>query len=292
MQIVFHIGAHVTDEGSLLRSLLRNRDLLNEEGVIVPGPSRYRKVIRDVMISLRGQATTPDARDAMVDALVEHDGAERVILANDSFICIPQRAIENGQLYARAAKAAWLRNIFPTDEVEFCLGIRDPGTFIPALYEKMGSDRPDFSDFLDGANPMELRWSDYVGRLQAAVPGCRIIVWCNEDTPVIWSEIMREVAGLSPGTRLEGELDIVMGLIHRRGRQRLRSFLEKRPPETEAGRRRAIAAYLDKYYVENKVEEEIDLPGWTEDYLEGLSEAYDADVAALSVMPGVTFIQP
>jgi len=292
MQIVFHIGAHVTDEGALLRSLLRNRDALAAEGVMVPGPSRYRKILRDVMTTLRGQPADPEAREIMLDALVENDGAERIVLFNDSFICIPLRAVENGQLYARASKAAWLRNIFPQDEVEFALGIRNPATFLPAVYGALGDGRPEFSEFLDGADPRDLRWSDYIARLRDAVPGCRITVWCNEDTPVIWSEIMREVAGLAPGTEIDGELDIVMGLIHRRGRTRLRAFLEKRPPETEAGRRRAIAAYLEKYFVEDKVEEEIDLPGWTDDLIEEISAAYDDDVEEIARMPGVTFISP
>ena len=292
MQIVFHIGAHVTDEGALLRSLLRNRDRLAESGVMIPGPSRYRKILRDVMTTLRGQPANPESREVMLEALVENDAAERILLFNDSFICIPSRAVENGQLYARAAKAAWLRNIFPDDDVEFCLGIRDPATFLPSLYDSLGEGRPDFSEFLDGADPRTLRWSDYIARLRAAVPDCPITVWCNEDTPVIWSEIMREMAGLAPGAELEGELDIVMGLIHRRGRTRLRAFLEKRPPETEAGRRRAIAAYLDKYFVEDRVEEEIDIPGWTDALIEDISAAYDDDVADIAHMPGVTLIQP
>ncbi|MDJ1007298.1 MAG: hypothetical protein QNJ13_05675 [Paracoccaceae bacterium] len=292
MEIVFHIGAHVTDEGALLRSLLRNRERLADAGVVVPGPSRYRKVLRDVMTSLRGQHADPEAREIMLDAIVENDGAERVILFNDSFICIPARAVENGQLYARAPKAAWLRNIFPEEHVEFCLGIRDPATFLPALYNALGEGRPDFTEFLDGADPRRLRWSDYIARLQAAVPGCPITVWCNEDTPLIWSEVMREVAGLAPGAELDGELDIVMGLIHRRGRIRLKAFLEKRPPETEAGRRRAIAAYLEKYFVEDKVEQEIDIPGWTETLIDEISEGYDEDVAELAHMPGVTLIEP
>lgn len=292
MQIVFHIGAHATDEGALLRSLLQNRDALAEAGVMIPGPSRYRKVLRDVMTTLRGQPASADARDIMLDTLVENDNAERIVLFNDSFICIPGRAIENGQLYARAAKAAWLRNIFPQDEVEFCLAIRDPGTFVPAVYQILGDGRPDFADFLDGTDPRQFRWSDYIIRLQAAVPGCPITVWCNEDTPLIWGEVMREVAGLTPDAQLDGELDLVMKLIHRQGRSRLRALLERRPPETEAGRRRAIAAYLEKYFVEDRVEEEIDIPGWSEALMDELSEAYDEDVLDIAHIPGVRLIQP
>ncbi len=292
MQIVFHIGAHASDEGALIRSLLQNRTELAEAGIMVPGPSRYRKILSEVMTTLRGQYASDQAREVLFEAMIDSDSAERLILFNDSFICVPGRAIENGQLYARAPKAAWLRNIFPNDEVEFCLGLRDPAAFIPAVFNMLGNDRPNFEEFLGGYDPRHLRWSDYIARLQASVPGCPITVWCNEDTPLIWGQVMREVAGLTPDARLDGELDIVMKLIHRRGRIRLRTLLERRPPETEAGRRRAIAAYLEKYYLDAKVEEEVDLPGWTEDLMDELSEGYDDDVADIAHMPGINYIAP
>ncbi|MES2145513.1 MAG: hypothetical protein V4516_14445, partial [Pseudomonadota bacterium] len=54
MQIVYHLGAHCTDEDRLLRCLLRNRGVLAERGVVVPGPARYRKLLRDTAIQLKG----------------------------------------------------------------------------------------------------------------------------------------------------------------------------------------------------------------------------------------------
>ena len=38
MQIVFHLGAHCTDDGLLIRSILKNRAKLAAEGIGVPGP--------------------------------------------------------------------------------------------------------------------------------------------------------------------------------------------------------------------------------------------------------------
>ena len=42
MRIVYHLGAHCTDDERLMRCLLKNRDVLSAQGIVVPGPSKYR----------------------------------------------------------------------------------------------------------------------------------------------------------------------------------------------------------------------------------------------------------
>ena len=65
----------------------------------------------------------------------------------------------------------------------------------------------------------------------------------------------------------------------------------------------AAAAYLEqtnfkgsgkKVYIigEVGIEEELDLPGWTEALVDELSEIYDEDVFEISRIPGVNFIAP
>ena len=55
-------------------------------------------------------------------------------------------------------------------------------------------------------------------------------------------------------------------------------------------RRRVCAAFLDKYARDDAVEEELDLPGWTEELVEELTEDYDDDIARIQHMPGVNLI--
>ena len=49
MRIVFHLGAHCTDDERLIRCLLKNRGLLAAQGIIVPGPAHYRSLIRTLV---------------------------------------------------------------------------------------------------------------------------------------------------------------------------------------------------------------------------------------------------
>ena len=61
---------------------------------------------------------------------------------------------------------------------------------------------------------------------------------------------------------------------------------------TEHQKRRAIAAFLDKYALEEEIEEELDMPGWTEELVERMTALYDADVEIIRAMPGVSLIAP
>ncbi len=291
MHVVFHIGAHFTDEDRLVRSLLKNRETLLDQGIVVPGPGQYRKALRDVVNKLRGARPSPEAREVILDAISTGDG-ETLFLSNDSFICLPERVLDDGRLYARAHKSAWLRNTFPDAEVSFAIGLRDPGTLIPALYQNRRDRDLAFPDFIAGVDPAALRWSDTIARVRDENPDCEVVTWCNEDTPLIWSEVMRQVTGLDALTPLEGDLDIVLQILSDEGRRVLELYLAEHPPETEVIRRRVLSAFLERYAVDETIEEVIDLPGWDAGLMDALSEAYDEDTDLIAQMPGVTFVAP
>ena len=61
---------------------------------------------------------------------------------------------------------------------------------------------------------------------------------------------------------------------------------------SEAQKRRVIIAFLDKYALEEEIEEELDMPGWTEDVVDEMSKTYDEDVATIAAMPGVRVLMP
>ncbi|MFC3118157.1 hypothetical protein ACFOHS_07625 [Jhaorihella thermophila] len=85
MQIVFHAGAHVTDEDRLLKCLLRDRDALTARGVSVPGPRRYRPLIKNAFAAMEEAEPAEDARDVLIDAILDEEIADRVFLSNEHF---------------------------------------------------------------------------------------------------------------------------------------------------------------------------------------------------------------
>lgn len=291
MQIAIHFGAHCTDEDRLIRTLLKNRDILSKEGIVVPGTGRYRQIMRKTMQASDGSLASPEAEQALLDAILDVDVAERVVLSYENFICVPNRVLAQGRIYPMMEQRAKIyASMFPGQECAFFLAVRSPATLIPALMAKAETD--DYLAVLNGCDPLALRWSETLIAMREGAPDVPVTVWCDEDTPLIWSEVLREVSGHDPFTKLMGTLDILADIMTAEGLTRLRTYLDKNPTAIEAQRRRIISAFLSKFVRPEAVEIELDLPGWTEDYVAELTENFDDDVETIARLPGVTFITP
>lgn len=289
MEIVYHLGVHLTDEDRLPRLLLRNRALLQEAGIVVPWPRQYRYLFRDLLGRLGGGPASAEMQDLLLDAVMVQDRPERVVFAHENFLAPRSGALSGGRFYPGAGPvAAALRNLFPDTPVGFTLGLRNPATFLPALFAAV---QPlDYPTFLGGADPAALRWSEMLGRLVEAVPGCPVTVWCNEDSPLLWPVILRAVAGHPGELALAFADEFAAELMTEEGAQRMRDHFAARPPETEARRREETAAFLEQFARPDALEVELDLPGWTDALVGEITAAYDADMAEVARLPGVTLI--
>ena len=160
MEIVLHIGVHCTDDDALLRSLVKNNDALVQQGVIIPEPARYRKLLRETTQAMsQGQIGT-DSREVVLQKILGDQPCKRLILSNSNFICVPNRIFERGVLYGLAdRKLAAIGNLFPNDDIKIMIGLRDPGSFIPAAFGR--STGRAFDSFLEGIQPDDLIWSDF-----------------------------------------------------------------------------------------------------------------------------------
>jgi hypothetical protein len=292
LRVVFHLGVHHTDEDRLVRSLLKNRDALARQRIAVPGPGRYRVVLRDVVNRLRGEPATLEAEEMLLEAIADTDPPETLFLSNESFLCLPERVLDDGRLYARAFKAQWLRRMFPSHETAFALALRDPASLVPALFRARKNRELDFEDYMTGVDPMALRWSEVIGTIRAGNPDSEIIVWCNEDTPLVWGAVMLAVTGAAPQTALDGMLDVALRLVSAEGAAAIGAHFG-RPPHFDGPEvRRALGRFVEDHGRADELSEEIDLPGWDADLMQRMTAAYDEDVARIAAMPGVRFIGP
>lgn len=293
MQLAIHMGVHCTDDDRVLKTLLNNKGILAKECISIPGPGRYRGQLVKVVQKLRGAEASADTCDMLLDEIVDDDTTQRVVLTHENFICIPNRIFDEGVLYDRAGyKPMWLRNTFPNAKVEFFLAIRNPATFIPAVFHHPQQKTENFSAFMNGTDILDIHWSDVILAIQESNPGCQLTVWCNEDTPLIWPEIIREISGYDSAKNLRGGFDVLATIMKKEGMRRMRAYLRNSPPQTENQRRRILAAFLDKYLIEEAVEEELDVPGWTDELVARLTQIYEDDLYEIESMPGVNFITP
>lgn len=291
MQIVYHIGANCTDQDRLLKSILKNAETFADQGVKVPGPGKYRRLIRETIQALGDSEPNADTREILLDSILDDEQCNRVVMSHAQFMCVHRRVFEGGIFYALAEdKLQGLAKLFPGDEIEIFLGLRDPATFIPAVF----GDNPmeSFGKFMHGLNPQDLRWSDLVARIRKILPHATLTVWCNEDTPLIWAQLIREMAGVDPLTKITGGFDLLSSIISAEGMKQFVTYLRAHPPQTETQKRRIIAAFMEKFALEDEVEETVDLPGWTEEIVAQLTAEYDEDVYRIERMEGVNFIAP
>lgn len=291
MQLVFHTGAHFTEEERVMKCLLRNQERFREKGVAVPGPGKYRKLLRQTIVAMSETKAANDAREVLLEAILDDDAVERVLMSNANFFGAPRAAVRKGLIYPNSPeRVANLATIFHSDDLELFMAIRNPATFIPACFGK--STQEDTVDFMEGVDPRVVRWSDTLARIREAAPTVPITVWCNEDAPFLWSQMIREMGGLEHGDPVVGGFDLFGDIMSKEGMARFAKYLKSKPELTEIQVRRVMVAFLDKFAVDEMIEEEIDMPGWTAELIEELTELYDEDLLTIERIPGVTLITP
>ncbi len=297
MQIVCHAGAHATDEDHLLKCLLRNAALLRGVHTAVPGPSRYRNLLRDAVNAMDHAPAAPDSRHVLIDAILDQDaaGVERMVLSNPHFFAVPKIAVRGGRLYPQAGtRMQYLQELFHGDEVHLFLALRNPATFLPALWEMAPEEARagGLAGLLDGADPRDLRWSELIARIRAEVPDLPMTIWCDEDTPLIWGEVVRRAGGLALDQKIQGAFDVLARVMTEAGMRRFRAYLKDHPGLPEMQKRKVMAAFWARYPREEAIVEECALPGWDAALIEELTQAYDEDVEAIAALPGVRVILP
>ncbi|MBL4812723.1 MAG: hypothetical protein JKX69_10320 [Rhodobacteraceae bacterium] len=289
MQIVTHIGAHCTDGEKIIKSLLRNSDVLANNGVAVPGHGRYRRLIRETIQSLGGMAPAAGARDVLLDAILDDSETARLVMSNPAFICTPTRVFEGGIFYEPVtAKVQALASLFPDDELEILISLRNPATFIPAVFAQARTRG--FLDFMGGLDPREVLWSDVIERIRRAAPSIKLTVWCNEDTPLIWSTLLRRFTRTATDLPLIGDYALLSTIMSTEGMGRFESYLTTHPPQSDLQLRRIIAAFLDKYALADEIEEEVDLPGWDMALIEDLINRYENDILEIAKRDDIDFV--
>lgn len=292
MQMVFHLGVHCTDGDRLLKTLLNNRDTLLHHQIEVVPPSRHRGLFEEALMALNGGAATVEMEQIMLDAVLVSDAPQRVVFSTPTFMGAPGRVCGRNQgLYPQiGTRAAALANLFPSADSEFFLAIRNPATLLTEVLKVFTGG--DYDVLLQGNSPLRLRWREAIQRLIRAMPGRRIVIWCHEDVPLIWPEILRLAGALPPGAPLTGGFSYIQELVSPEGFTELQAILAEQDQLSVMRRRELEAQALKNYARPGALEQDIDLPGWTQELVDQVTDLYHADIAEIAVLPGVEFVLP
>jgi len=291
MQLILHTGVHYTEQDRLAKTLLRNDAVFADGKVLMPDPDSYRGLMRDTLNAMHRAPLAPDARDVLLDTMIGGTEPERLILTDPNFFRTAGTALQKGQLYPDAPqRMAAMAQLFAQDQIQIYMTIRNPATLVPILHEV--SSHPKEPQFWGGRGPQDLRWSELLTNIRAAAPEIPITVWCNEDMPLLWSSVVHDMLGVAPDAKIAGAFDLLMSIMSKEGMQRLRAYLGSHPQMSELQKRRVITAFLEKFALEDQIEEELDMLGWTEALVEGMTDIYDQDLAIIEQIPGVRVLVP
>lgn len=287
MDIAIHLGAHCTDEDLILRTLSDNGNLLRKHSVTIPPAGKARPAIRKALQN-RGDPV-PGMSNPLISELSDSVPTNRLVLSYEGFLGVYAKVMSGNSMYVEAgARAEMLRDLFPGHSVEFFLAVRNPATFVPAIFEASSVDA--FPDFIAGHDLAKMTWSEPVASLRAACPDVPLTVWCNEDLPLIWPDVLRAVSGVD--ATMNGQDAILKQIMTPAGYVRFQAYLRDNPAKSRATWRKVVTAFLAKYADGAAIAPEITLPGWTDEMIAGLSELYEADVERLRAMGDVTFLTP
>ena len=289
--MIYHLGAPFTDETMLTWSLRRDAAALVEKGIHVRRPASYRADLARLLERADGAPLMPEDQDGLIARMTRERPARRIFFSDPHFLGVPAWIFQKGIFYPNAArKARGLANLFPEHGSEFFLAISNPALFIARAFH--AQKKKGWEKFLAGADPLSVRWSEVIARIREACPEVPLTVWCHEDAPVIWPDVLGAVSGLGADHAFTGALDMIRPIITERGAKILETFLARHPEITRRQRLRAMYRILEKHVLEEATEEEIDLPGLSLDHIARMSDIYEEDMGRIAAMPGVRFILP
>lgn len=288
MEVVCHLGAHCTEGNRIQKTLQKNRSLQAGSGVLIADPAHYVRALNRL-----GNQNTTKSDSQFPDDKTKHEIAsaspDRLVISSERYFGLLRNTLKGGRFYALAEqKLQRLTQIFPSANINVVLIVRNPATFIPALFAK--SKASGVFELTDGIDPRDYYWSELFSRLSKNFPQLNFTICCFEDLPFLWGELIRDIIGVPIDQKIKGGFDLFETIVSDDGMKRFRQFLAQNPKLNELQKRRVMTAFLDKFAVEEKLYEAILLPGWDDCLIEELSEQYFEDVLTWERLHNLTLL--
>ena len=286
LHVAFHVGVHATDGDHLWRSLAQNAAALRAQGCELCENAINEPILNEALATLKGGTASAEMEEVILDALVEGEQTRRLIMSRPSFLGVPSGALSvEGMMPYAGNKMLGLANTLPNAQAEFFMGLKNPVTLINQLVARNPAHNAPLAARHD---PMGRRWAPTLRHAVQALRGRRLVVWCHEDMPLIYPEVLRRLAGVEADMPLKGDMRLLDGLLTEAGVQALRAGLV--PDMGSDARRTLIETVLAAHVRPERLRAEITVPDWTPELVAGMTEAYHRDIAEIAALPGVEFI--
>ena len=180
--------------------------------------------------------------------------------------------------------------LFPEDQTHLFLALRNPATFIPAMMAEAKTDNLNF--IMNKSEQRALRWSDLLKSKCERFPALPVIIWCTEDTPFIWGQLMRLFGGFSPPKPMVGSYSLIESILSEEGFTRFQAYLEKHSEMNERQKRKVMFAFTERFGRADVLEQDVNLSGWDAQMVYDRTAHYEADLANINAISGVRLVLP
>lgn len=219
---------------------------------------------------------------------MEEDEVKRIALTNDNFIAIPKRVFDHSVFYRQTEnKVRGLCRLFQTMRCRSIFSIRNPVSYLQDIAKR--AETTNLSDYLGLCQPLEINWSDVIKRIKRAAPGAQLCVWRNEDTPLIWEDLIRLQSDIALDTPLSGQYDVLSRIISDEGMQTLQAI---EMPSDRVARHNLIADLIKVFPLSEMMNQTIDLPELSRGLIAAMSAGYEHDLDVIDQIEGVELILP
>ncbi|NCW55506.1 MAG: hypothetical protein EBV97_17280 [Rhodobacteraceae bacterium] len=119
-----------------------------------------------------------------------------------------------------------------------------------------------------------------------------MFLWCNEDTPFIWGQIIRTLTNLPYPQKIRGDFDLYQDILPADAFARFQQYLETHPSMNVSQLKKVMFAFAERFALPDVMDEVIDAPNWTDTLIEKLTIIYDKDIEAIARIPKTQLLLP
>ncbi|WP_069301186.1 hypothetical protein [Neptunicoccus sediminis] len=291
MELRILYGAHQTAQEQLRAHLEQNSDLLAKQGIFMPAAEIAEVAVNAAIKALRkGNADETTAATLMAE-LSGGVAYKRLLIIRPAISGSWMRPTKEGTLYPRGSSTAvQLTRLVGADKVQLYFATRNPASFLPACYNLVVQADPkqSFQDFAYQSDPSDLRWSEYLHRVQGKESELPVTVWSYEDFPYIWRSVAQAFSGVTNKEDLvaaEGNAQPEMSL---KGAMLMQAYLAEHPTSDEPKLRKLAQKFEEKFPAKS----DDSVPDvWPAELVEALSNAYDDDNYYIDRMENIRAIR-
>lgn len=299
-ELILHLGAHGTDNGTIAAWLERNAAQIASGGTLVMPARQFLQRLSQLLADL-GDAPGDADRRALADALGLGGQVTRVAVSAPALLGPAADVITAEGFYARdpTARLRALGRLLPADmALTLALAIARPGALLPRLLAAQEStpDPAMIAMRMGWLGHETLPWVGLVRQIRRDVPGARLVVWRNESLGAFWPDVLSLFAGYPEDAEhalpVDGAEEFAMQGIVEEGRERMRRYIAAKPPTTAALMQRVAAAFAQGYGRLAYDAADIAGPGFAmparvQEQLTRFDEAYAAQWWAIAATDGV-----